>query len=85
MNQNLFQQQVGRLKRTMPDAKKAMSDQRFRSFAERFIVTRSHLFRPDAIAADTWACILDAQRAYKMIKLVGYGRFEDAEDDATKF
>lgn len=57
------------------------SDMRFRSFAERFLVTRSHLFRtdPDGLARDTWNCVLDAQRAYKMIRLVGLGKFEDVD------
>jgi len=65
---------------------KPTSDQRFRSFAERFLVTRSHLFRndPDGLAQDMWNCVLDAQRAYKMIRYVGFGRFEDA-DEETKF
>lgn len=51
------------------------SNQRFRSFAERWIVTRSEGFRkdPDGMAEDTWNCILDAKRAYAMIKQVGRG------------
>jgi hypothetical protein len=49
------------------------SDQRFRSFAERYMVARCHLFRTDMSehTEDQWACILDAKRAYKMIEAVG--------------
>ena len=47
------------------------SDQRFRSFAERYLIERVRMFRPDKIDEDTWACILDAKRAYKQIKAVG--------------
>ena len=49
------------------------SNLRFRSFAERYMVTRSEFFRqdPDGLAADTWQCILDARRAYKLIGQVG--------------
>ena len=49
------------------------SDQRFRSFAERYMIARAHLFRvPDTeLAEDTWQCILDAKRAYAMIARTG--------------
>jgi hypothetical protein len=49
-------------------------DARFRSFAERYFVTRSQFFRQDprGLAEDTWLCILDAKRAYKLIKGVSY-------------
>lgn len=49
------------------------SDQRFRSFAERWMVARAHLLRadPDGLLEDTWSAILDARRAYTMIKSVG--------------
>lgn len=49
------------------------SDARFRSFAERFMIARAHLFRADSegLAEDTWSCILDAKRAYSMIKRTG--------------
>lgn len=49
------------------------SDQRFRSFAERFMIARAHLFRvdPAELAEDTWTCIMDAKRAYHMIARAG--------------
>jgi hypothetical protein len=47
------------------------SDQRFRSFAERFMIERASTFRQDKIDEDTWKCILDAKRAYKQIEAVG--------------
>lgn len=49
------------------------SDQRFRSFAERFLIARAHLFRADAegLAEDSWQCILDAKSTYLKIKEVG--------------
>jgi hypothetical protein len=49
------------------------SDARFRSFAERFMIARAHLFRadPPGLAEDTWTCILDAKRAYHMIERTG--------------
>lgn len=49
------------------------SDQRFRSFAERWMVARAHLLRadPDGLLEDTWSAVLDARRAYTMIKSVG--------------
>lgn len=60
----------------------AKQDQRFRSFAERWVVTRSHLFRqdPQGLAEDMWACTLDAKRAYGMIRQVSIGvgrQFDD--------
>lgn len=50
------------------------SDQRFRSFCERYFVARATFFRQDPIglAEDTWSCILDAKRAYAMIKYQGF-------------
>lgn len=49
------------------------SDQRFRSFAERYMIARAHLFRvpQDELAEDTWQCILDAKRAYALIERAG--------------
>ena len=49
------------------------SNLRFRSFAERYLVTRSGFFRqdPEGLAADTWQCLLDAKRAYAMIGRIG--------------
>lgn len=40
---------------------------RFRSFAERYVVERARLFRPEFEADDAWACVLAAKTAYKMI------------------
>jgi len=47
------------------------SDQRFRSFAERFLIERAGTFRADHIAEDTWLCVQDAKRAYNMIAQAG--------------
>jgi hypothetical protein len=49
------------------------SDARFRSFAERFMIARAHLFRNDPVGLqeDTWECIMDAKRAYRMIERTG--------------
>jgi len=49
------------------------SDQRFRSFAERYLIARAHLFRvsPNELAEDTWQCILDAKTAYNLIARTG--------------
>src|SRR5579859_7265960 len=51
--------------------RKTPSDQRFRSFAERWVAARCHLFRQDFIQADTWECVQQAKTAYKMIHMVG--------------
>lgn len=60
------------------------SDQRFRSFAERYLIERAGTFRADNIAADTWQAILDAKRAYNMIKEVGRNAENDVGfDDKT--
>lgn len=52
---------------------KKPSDQRFRSFAERYIIARAHLFRvpPSEHAEDQWECILDAKRCYAMVERTG--------------
>lgn len=52
---------------------KKPSDQRFRSFAERYMIARAHYFSqdPHQLAEDTWECILDAKRAYRMIQRTG--------------
>lgn len=61
------------------------SDQRFRSFAERYLVTRSNFFRqdPNGMAEDTYTCILDARRAYALIKRVGMGVGEENPEDSS--
>lgn len=52
---------------------KTTSDQRFRSFAERYMVARAHFFRVPSSehVEDQWACVLDAKRAYSMIERAG--------------
>lgn len=52
---------------------KKPSDQRFRSFAERYMIARAHLFRVGLSdhTEDQWECIMDAKRAYAMINRVG--------------
>ena len=52
---------------------KKQSDLRFRSFAERYLIARASYFRldPSGLAEDTWSCILDAKRAYRMIQRTG--------------
>lgn len=47
------------------------SDPRFRSFAERYIITRSAMFRPGHEAEDSWNCLLDAKRIYAMVRRTG--------------
>lgn len=49
------------------------SDTRFRSFAERWMVARAHLMTPDRerLAEETWLAIMDAKRAYNMIRSAG--------------
>lgn len=62
---------------------KKPSDQRFRSFAERYMICRAHLFRVPAAehAEDQWACIMDAKRAYAMIERTG----QNIEPEAGSF
>lgn len=49
------------------------SDTRFRSFAERWMVARAHLMtpEPERLAEETWQAIMDAKRAYNMIRSAG--------------
>jgi len=56
---------------------KPVSDARFRSFAERWVTARCHLFKQETIQQETWECIQNARTAYSMIKQVGYNKFED--------
>lgn len=51
--------------------RKPKSDIRFRSFCERWVAARCHLFRQEFIQADTWECVQQAKTAYKMIEMVG--------------
>lgn len=52
---------------------KKPSDQRFRSFAERYIIARAHFFRVPLSehTEDQWSCVMDAKRVYAMIERVG--------------
>lgn len=49
------------------------SDQRFRSFAERYVVARAHLLTndPQRLAEEQYAMVLDAKRFYAMIERAG--------------
>lgn len=59
------------------------SDTRFRSFAERWMVARAHMLTADPafLAEDTWRAIMDAKRAYNMIRSAG----ENIEPDEGMF
>lgn len=48
------------------------SDPRFRSFAERYLVTRSAFFRVGFEVEDAWKCMLDAKTIYKMGARLGH-------------
>lgn len=47
------------------------SDSRFRSFAERYVISRAPFFRLGFEAEDGWSCLMDAKRLYKMIERTG--------------
>lgn len=49
------------------------SDQRFRSFAERYAVARAHLLTadPEKLAEEQWLMVMDAKRFYAMIERAG--------------
>lgn len=49
------------------------SDQRFRSFTERYVVARAHLLTVDPLklAEEQYAMVLDAKRFYAMIERAG--------------
>ncbi len=54
-----------------PDERKRHSNQRFRSFAERYVVERAKTFRADHEIEDAHNCTLAARTIYKMIAEVG--------------
>ena len=56
-----------------PPPARRKSDPRFRSFAERYVAARCHLFSSEASkhAADQWECVQDAKRVYNMIRSTG--------------
>lgn len=57
------------------------SDQeRFRSFAERYIIERAHAFRPGHEQEDAWAALLDAKSSYGQIKSVGLATFNESDN-----
>ncbi len=64
------------------EARRRLSDQRFRSFCERYVVARAGLFRvaPNEHDEDMWRCILDAKRCYALIRRTGENI--DPEDGA---
>lgn len=49
------------------------SDQRFRSFCERYAVARAHLLTadPQKLAEEQWQMVMDAKRFYAMIERAG--------------
>lgn len=47
------------------------SDQRFRSFAERYVIARADKFRVGHEAEDGWHALMDAKRLYTMIRQGG--------------
>lgn len=64
---------VGQAAAPAPQTKRKQSDQRFRSFAERYFCARAGFFRqdPSGLVEDQWSCIMDAKRAYQMIERTG--------------
>ena len=54
----------------MQELNKNKADPRFRSFAERYVIARTEFFRndPDGHAADLWTAMLNARRAYSLIR-----------------
>lgn len=63
------------------EAPRRKSDDRFRSFAERYVLTRSHLWPedPDEWQKAMYAAILDARVAYNTIKKVGFNAEFDSQ------
>jgi hypothetical protein len=55
---------------------------RFRSFAERYVVARAHLFPVENEMDAAWQCMLMAKTAYKMINGAGV-EFEPVPDAAN--
>lgn len=47
------------------------SSERFRSFAERYVIARASLFRVGHEQEDAWAAMLDAKSIYQQIARVG--------------
>jgi len=56
---------------------------RFRSFAERYVVARAHLFPVENELDAAWQCMLNAKTAYKMINSAG-SEFDPLPDAAEQ-
>lgn len=67
----------------------ALEKTRFRSFAERYLIARAHLFDPDPEKeeAQVWACLLRARTAYRKINelSVTVGTGENKNDQDPQF
>lgn len=62
------------------EVRRRQSDQRFRSFAERYLIARATFLRPSHELEDGWKVLLDAKSLYAMIRRTG----ENIDpDDAT--
>lgn len=54
-----------------PGEEVSYSNQRFRSFAERYLLERCHEWKPEEVEERAWETILQARTLYKKIKEVG--------------
>lgn len=62
------------------EIRRRQSDQRFRSFAERYLIARAGFLRTGNELEDGWKVLLDAKSLYAMIRRTG----ENIDpDDAT--
>lgn len=52
-------------------------EQRFRSFAERYMIERASTFRGGHEEEDQWTCMLSAKSAYKKIAAMGRGLVQE--------
>lgn len=60
------------------------NEERFRSFAERFVLARAPTFRDGKIEDDSWAAILDAKSIYAKIESVSKGFARNDEDGSAE-
>lgn len=58
------------------------NETRFRSFAERYVLARAHMFREGHEEEDQWTCMLNAKSAYRKIEAMGRGITN--EDEAMR-
>lgn len=81
LNQNAAGPAAGATQQAANEARR-MPNARFRSFAERFVVTRSEGFSTDPaqMQQDIWQSILDARVAYDKIKEVSRGVRDDGNE-----